>query len=600
MNGLNQASLGVLVSKKMSVWMLVLVTAVTVTVFSVSFIQSRQMFFKQVAGWSTIVPDQMLTSLIDSDHFSIEREVRLLESTGLFSSVCIEDGQSRPVASFGIGACSRHDFVRIKDDAGEVWGFYSFQPDFFKFISPFVISGGVFLAFISVLYLIIRWQIRSNIREEFTRFNEFLIKMEHLTNTINHVDDEKYEPIPDWIAKQSSEQIIINKAFTKLVGEIRKANKLLKNAISSAEKKRYQDELTETALQIAHDIGSPLAVLEIIVQSAASLDEDSKVVIRGAIAKIRGITYSLLEKGRGAGNITTSCKAQLVQPHSLAWLMSQSVLEKRLEFQCQENVNITFECAHSSYGIFSSVVAADFNRILSNLINNAAQALELAGSVVVKLLVRDTSVLVAVEDNGKGIPSTVLEKLGERGVTHGKEEGNGLGVHHAKSTVESWGGEFSISSEIECGTCVSFLLPRVDHPEWYIPAIQIVPSHEIVVVSGDELIHQLWASRLESFQVCNSIHVNVTYVYSLFELSEWVRVNDTLKRHALYLCDYEFNGLDSDTINTINKLQISKASILVSGEYFEDKVISECVRSGIRILPKSVMSDIPIINMSAT
>jgi len=42
---------------------------------------------------------------------------------------------------------------------------------------------------------------------------------------------------------------------------------------------------------------------------------------------------------------------------------------------------------------------------------------------------------VFVQDNGKGIPASVLSKLGQMGFTHGKEgteSGSGLGVYHAK------------------------------------------------------------------------------------------------------------------------------------------------------------------------
>lgn len=96
-----QTSLGDQVSKKMSVWILVLVVAITVSVFSVSFLQSRQMFFKQVDSWRTIAPQQVLANLIDSDNFSIKREVAFLKSTGLFSSFYILDNQKRMIASFG-------------------------------------------------------------------------------------------------------------------------------------------------------------------------------------------------------------------------------------------------------------------------------------------------------------------------------------------------------------------------------------------------------------------------------------------------------------------------------------------------------------------
>lgn len=595
MNVLNQASLGDHVSKKMSAWMLVLVATATVAVFAVSFVQSRQMFLKQVTGWTTIVPDQALTSLIDSDHFSIERDVKFLESTGLFSSVCIKDSQQRVIASFGLNPCSDRDFVPIRDDAGEAWGFYSFQPDFFAFILPFLISGGVFLGFIFLLYFIIRWRVRYNLDMEFTRFNEFLMNIELLTDKIHHICNEESEFSLDLFTSQNSEQVIINRAIATLLGEIKKANQSIKKAISATEKKRFQDELTETALQVAHDIGSPLAVLEIIVQSTSiSLEEDSRLAIRGATAKIRDIAHSLLKKGKS--DILSASNTQLARQHILISLVNQVVSDKRLEFQHRENIKITFDYEDSSYGLFSIIKAADFNRILSNLINNAIESLDDSGGhIVVKLTKHDNCVLIKIEDNGKGIPPQILEKLGERGVTYGKEQGNGLGIHHAKSTIESWGGELSIISEPGCGSSVLIKLANTQTPAWFVPALEINDQQAIIIIDDDESIHQLWKNRFNQFQAENFCQVNLTHLYTPFDLNEWVQVNGGNANHVLYLCDYEFSGSQHNGVKSINNLNIIHSSILVTSRYFEDEIISECEASNIRLLPKDMACIIPIV-----
>lgn len=113
----SHTSLGDQVAKKISIWILVLVVAITVAVFCVSFVQSRQMFYKQVDSWRTVVPQQTITNLIDSDHFSIQREVKFLESTGLFSLFCIMDNQKRMIVFFGADQCADESIIPISDDA---------------------------------------------------------------------------------------------------------------------------------------------------------------------------------------------------------------------------------------------------------------------------------------------------------------------------------------------------------------------------------------------------------------------------------------------------------------------------------------------------
>ncbi len=68
-----------------------------------------------------------------------------------------------------------------------------------------------------------------------------------------------------------------------------------------------------------------------------------------------------------------------------------------------------------------------------------------------------------VSDNGKGIPSHILARLGEHGISYGKkgtESGSGLGIYHAKKTVEEWGGKFEVRSREGIGTAIEIKLPK--------------------------------------------------------------------------------------------------------------------------------------------
>ena len=597
MNDFNQASLGDYVSKKMSVWILVLVAAITAAVFAVSFVQSRQMFLKQVASWTAIAPQQLMTNLIDSDHFSIGREVKLLESTGLFSSFCVHDNQKRELASFGVAACSGQSLISVKDDAGIVWGYYSFQSDFYRFISPFVISGAIFLALISMLYLLIRWRIRSNLESEFSRINHFLQNIELLTEKIHGIYQEETEMPADVMIAHNAEQATINRAVARLLGEIRKANKSLKEAISSAEKKRYQDELTEMALQAAHDIGSPLGVLEAAVQSATmSLPENSRITIRNAAAKLRDITYALLKKAK---RDILSVSNENISQHLLLCLVSHVVSDKRIEYKQRENVRIEFDYSESSYGIFSMIKAADFGRTLSNLINNAIESLgSSGGNISVKLLHEDGNAVVEIIDNGKGIPPEVLITLGELGMTYGKDQGNGLGLYHAKKTIESWGGKLKIQSVVGHGTVVSVHLLKAQQPAWFVPAIRVMDQQTVVVVDDDESVHQIWESRFKHLQAESGHVINMLQFYAPDELEAWVSTNKVTASNALYLCDHEFVSSQQNGLELIESLKLNILSILVTSRYYLDEMAARCEASNIKLLPKDMAGIIPILPMS--
>lgn len=575
------------VSKKMSAWILILVTAIIVSLFFVSYVLSRQMFLKQVNNWSIIAPQQAITNLIDSDHFSIKREVEFLKSTGLFASFVITDNQQQVIAFFGENKLDRDNFIPIQDEARVIWGYYYFKPNFYRFFSPFLISSGIFLALILMLYFLIRWRIRLNLELEFSRFNQFLSEVDLVTEKLNEIYNEEDELAMNTQLACSSEQFIINRTVSRLVNEIRKANRSLRDAISSAEKKRFHEELTRTALQVVHDIGSPLAALETIVQSTIlGVSEESRVAIRSAAARIRDIANSLLRKAK---NDLLPCEQNVFSPQLLLCVIKQVVSEKRLQYSSNKLMNIKFEFDSSSYGLFALLRVSDFSRILSNLINNAIESLNSTGDVSIVLRQSENEVIIQIKDNGKGISSEVLDKLGMLGATYGKSNGLGLGLHHAKNTIETWGGRLDMQSQVDAGTSVLIHLPKAQPPSWFVPEVKVLDKQTVIIIDDDESIHMVWRERFRHLQSVKLLHF-----YSPDELIFWVQTDSTNYGNILYLCDYEFVDAVENGIDLITKLRINYLSTLVTSRFDMDDVIVRCEAANIKLLPKDMASLVPV------
>ena len=137
---------------------------------------------------------------------------------------------------------------------------------------------------------------------------------------------------------------------------------------------------------------------------------------------------------------------------------------------------------------FFEIQPVEFKRVISNLVNNAAEVLGNHGRVEVTLSKHDDTVLISVSDNGKGIPPELLKKLGQRGETHGKAGGSGLGLYHARTSVESWGGTFKIESEVGKGTAIKVFLPIAESPAWFVADLKFTPNSYIVCVDDDDSI----------------------------------------------------------------------------------------------------------------
>lgn len=67
---------------------------------------------------------------------------------------------------------------------------------------------------------------------------------------------------------------------------------------------------------------------------------------------------------------------------------------------------------------------------------------------------------VAIRDHGKGIPPHLIKQVLRGSETFGKLSGNGLGLSHARRSVEEWGESIAIRSQVGEGTIVTIEMPR--------------------------------------------------------------------------------------------------------------------------------------------
>ncbi len=99
------------------------------------------------------------------------------------------------------------------------------------------------------------------------------------------------------------------------------------------------------------------------------------------------------------------------------------------------------------------------NQILINLVKNAIDAVDSGGEVRVSIEMSSEELTLSVRDNGPGLTSQELTKIGEPFFTT-KEKGTGLGVMVTKKIVADLNGIISYESQKGAGTTVTVRLPK--------------------------------------------------------------------------------------------------------------------------------------------
>lgn len=351
--------------------------------------------------------------------------------------------------------------------------------------------------------------------------------------------------------------------------------------------------------QVAHDIRSPLAALSMAEKYFSMLPEETRLMVRSAVGRIRDIANQLIEKNNISnkagtlfemhGNQNEEASIQL-----LSALIEEILTEKRVQYRQNIGIEIDAGMSSSSYGLFVCIQPTEFKRVLSNLINNSVEALNGQGAVTVTLSAKAKNhVEIKIQDNGKGIPPEILEKLGNRGETHGKEGGLGLGLYHARTSVESWGGTLVLKSEIKLGTAVSITLPEAATPAWFVAELQLLPDSNVVVLDDDESIHRIWQGRADSSRLGEK-GIKLAHLSTPTELRVWVSDASKLKNETQFLLDYELIGFTETGLDLIKELGIANQSILVTSRFEEPAIRERCIKLHVPLIPKGMAGFVPI------
>jgi len=339
--------------------------------------------------------------------------------------------------------------------------------------------------------------------------------------------------------------------------------------------------LYQLSRAVAHDIRSPLAALNVEISEANSSLPDAAKKRLGLIAsRIREIAEKLLAAHQVNNHSATRVEAS---PHSLEIfpleiLVTDILAEKNLEYGAR-GITVHFQSESEIPAPSALLERSQFKRVLSNLINNAVESMATAGAIQVFLRTRDSQVEIEIADSGRGIPPDILPRLMQEGMSFGKVDGNGLGLFQARQSVESWGGQLLIASQVGRGTQVTVLLPLRQAPDWLVTQLQVRSDQSIVVLDDDPTMHLFWGRKLAAFA---SHLISFTTASALVD---WFK-KDPRANRALFLFDYDLGLPPLNGIQLIEQLGLGSRATLVTGSVLDNALLNATQKLGIRILPK--------------
>ncbi len=234
------------------------------------------------------------------------------------------------------------------------------------------------------------------------------------------------------------------KQYNSMVDEIQESTGKLANS-----EREYA--WREMAKQIAHEIKNPLTPMKLNVQQLLKSWKDG---VPGFEKRLEGFTRNQIEYIDNLSSIATAFSSFAKMPGTNP--VEVNLLDQiRTTLELFKNTdNVTFEVSwpHESK-VFIFADKEHLNGIFSNLFKNGIQSVPPGRPGVIKVAseVRGDKVVVAVSDNGTGIPGELQKKLFTPNFTT-KSSGMGLGLSIVKRYVENANGRIWFESAADMGS----------------------------------------------------------------------------------------------------------------------------------------------------
>jgi signal transduction histidine kinase len=249
---------------------------------------------------------------------------------------------------------------------------------------------------------------------------------------------------------------------TNMAKHLREADLRRVRAFHSMEYTNKMATIGRMAAGVAHEINNPMAIINEKAGLIRDLVEFSDEFPQRD--KMLGLVDSIVQSVERCSNVTHRllgfARRMEVRKEQIDLL---ELLKEVVSFQGTEtrhkNINVGFDVHGDLPRIESD--RGQLQQVFLNIFNNAVAAVSQGGRIDFSTAVHGEKMVVAVTDNGTGIPPEDVRHIFEPFFSTKGEFGTGLGLSITRDIVEKLGGTIDVESEVGKGTRFTITLPVV-------------------------------------------------------------------------------------------------------------------------------------------
>ena len=242
------------------------------------------------------------------------------------------------------------------------------------------------------------------------------------------------------------------------IGDLASSFNAMAAALNEVESKRI-----ELLGNVAHEFGTPLSSvrgnLEGLQDGLFTLEDETIEVSLQQVARLERLVADLSLLSR-----VEAGQERVVPEHAVVTeLTTSAACALKTQF---DSKGVALKVVAPTRSLTALADPLRTGQVLGNLLTNALRHTSAGGTVTLRAEAIDAfSLLVSVEDTGRGIPSGIIPHIftrfyrGDEARQADQGSGSGVGLTVAKHFVEAQGGEIGVDSRVGEGSRFWFTLP---------------------------------------------------------------------------------------------------------------------------------------------
>jgi signal transduction histidine kinase len=230
---------------------------------------------------------------------------------------------------------------------------------------------------------------------------------------------------------------------------MRQQNRDLERRLQTSERLAMIGKL---AAGVAHELNNPLDGVTRFVKLARDglpSDSDGHDFLDAAIHGLRRMSSIVKDLLTFSRNVVIEAEEEALES------LLREAVSQIVAARSGDRLDVRFDLA-----VPGIRVPRGMFQVFQNLVSNAADAVTPEGVIEISARIEDGELLLAVRDNGAGIPEEIRDRVFEPFFTTKEPgRGTGLGLSIVARIMERFGGGVSLESEVGRGTTVTVFLP---------------------------------------------------------------------------------------------------------------------------------------------